>query len=58
MGENTAKEVAKQGEVVLHPDNNFVDRYQPELAFNPCEGMTDEEIKEKYIDNVCDEGLN
>ena len=48
----------EQGEVVLHPDNNFVDRYQPELAFNPCEGMTDEEIKEKYIDNVCDEGLN
>ena len=48
----------EQGEVVLHPDNNFVDKYQPELAFNPCEGMTDEEIKEKYIDNVCDEGLN
>ena len=22
----------EQGEVVLHPDNNFVDRYQPELA--------------------------
>ena len=48
----------EQGEVVLHPDNNFVDKYQPELAFNPCEGMTNEEIKEKYIDNVCDEGLN
>ena len=48
----------EQGIVVLHPDNNFVDKYQPELAFYPCEGMTDEEIKEKYIDNVCDEGLN
>ena len=48
----------KQGMVVLHHDNNSVVKYYPEQAFDPCKGMTDEEIKEKYIINVCDEGLN
>lgn len=49
----------KLGKVVLHPDNNEVDKYYPEQAFNPCEGMTKQEIKEKYIDNPCTgEGLN
>lgn len=42
--------------IVLHKDNNMVSKYQPELAFNPCEGMTWEEIKHKYIDNVCEMG--
>ena len=42
---------------VLHADNNTVDKFFPEKAFDPCEGMTAEEIKEKYILNVCDEEL-
>ena len=52
------QESRRTGEVVLHQDHNEVDKYYPEQAFDPCAGMTDEEIKEKYIDNVCDEGLN
>ena len=44
--------------VVLHPDNNLVTEYFPDKAFNPCEGMTPQEIREKYIDNVCDEEFN
>ena len=43
--------------LVLHADNNTVDKFFPEKAFDPCEGMTAEEIKEKYILNVCDEEL-
>ena len=43
--------------IVLHPDNNLVDEFHPEQAYDPCEGMTQEEIKAKYIDNVCKEGL-
>ena len=42
---------------VLHADNNTVDKFFPEKAFDPCEGMTAEEIKEKYILNVCDEEI-
>lgn len=42
--------------IALHPDNNEVDEYFPEQAEDPCKGMTKEEIKEKYIDNVCEEG--
>lgn len=40
------------GEIVLHPDNNIVAKYCPEKAFDPCEGMTKEEIIEKYVNNV------
>lgn len=36
--------------VVLHPDNNTVDEFYPEKAYDPCAGMTDEEIKAKYLD--------
>ena len=43
--------------LVLHADNNTVDKFFPEKAFDPCEGMTAEEIKEKYILNVCDEEI-
>ena len=45
------------GKTVLHADNNTVDKFYPEKAFDPCEGMTAEEIKEKYILNVCDEEI-
>ena len=44
------------GEIVLHPDNNMVDEFFPEQAFDPCKDMTPQEIKEKYIDNPCNEG--
>ena len=50
------QETRKEGRIVLHPDNNTVDEYFPEQAFDPCKGMTPQEIKEKYIDNVCNEG--
>ena len=43
--------------LVLHADNNTVDKFYPEKAFDPCEGMTAEEIKEKYTLNVCDEEI-
>ena len=46
----------EQGEIVLHPDNNIIGEYHPEDAWSPLEGMTPQEIKEKYIDNVCNEG--
>lgn len=36
---------------VLHADNNTVDKFYPDKASNPCAGMTEEEIREKYIDN-------
>lgn len=49
------QETRKSGEIVLHPDNNTFNEFYPEKAFNPCEGMTWEEIKEKYVDNVCDD---
>ena len=45
------------GKTVLHADNNTVDKFYPDQAFDPCEGMTAEEIKEKYILNVCDEEI-
>lgn len=45
------------GKTVLHADNNTVDKFYPDQAFDPCAGMSDEEIKEKYILNVCDEEL-
>lgn len=45
------------GKLVLHADSNTVDKFYPEKAFDPCEGMTDEEIKEKYILNVCHDKL-
>ena len=46
----------QQGSIVLHPDSNTVDEYHPEEAYDPCKDMTPQEIKEKYIDNVCNEG--
>ena len=47
----------QQGSIVLHPDSNTVDEYHPEEAYDPCKDMTPQEIKEKYIDNICeDEG--
>ena len=47
----------EQGEIVLHPDNNIIGEYHPEDAWSPLEDMTPQEIKEKYIDNICeDEG--
>lgn len=52
------KATRELGEIVLHPDNNFVDEYHPEEAYDPCKDMTPEEIKEKYIDNICDEEFN
>lgn len=42
----------KLDSVVLHSDNNSVTEYYPEQVVNPYEGMTFQEIKEKYIDNV------
>lgn len=50
------QESRKQGKVVLDKDNNTVDEYFPEDAYDPCEGMTPQEIKEKYIDNICNVG--
>ena len=38
------------GTVVLHPDCNTVDEFYPEKAYDPCAGMTPEEIKAKYLD--------
>ena len=49
------QESLAQDKIVLHKDNNEVNEYFPEQADNPCEGMTWEEIKEKYIDNVAEE---
>ena len=43
--------------LVLHADNNTVDKFYPDQAFDPCAGMSDEEIKEKYILNVCNEEI-
>lgn len=42
--------------LILHPDNNMIDKYMPEQAFNPMEGMTGTEIKAKYIDKPCKMG--
>lgn len=42
--------------IVLHKDNNTVDKFVPEQAFNPMEGMTPQEIKAKYIDKPCKMG--
>ena len=50
------QETRKQGRIVLHPDSNVVTEFFPEQAFDPCKDMTPKEIKEKYIDNVCNEG--
>ena len=38
--------------VVLHSEHNEVSEYHPERAVDPCEGMTQEEIKHTYIDNI------
>lgn len=43
--------------IVLHPDNNEVSEYHPEQAEDPCKGMTQEEIKHTYIDNICNINL-
>ena len=50
------QETRKQGRIVLHPDSNVVTEFFPEQAFDPCKDMKPKEIKEKYIDNVCNEG--
>ena len=50
------QETRKLGYVVLDSDSNTVDEYFPEQAYDPCKGMTPQEIKEKYIDGVCNEG--
>lgn len=49
------QESLEQDKIVLHKDNNTVNEYFPEQAEDPCKGMTREEIKEKYIDNVAEE---